>query len=80
MSEPKYALYPGYVVSQNDGQRHFVSHDHLAMLYGVRLSDCLIVTTHMLRHYPQYKGLIERAEKLIALRPRYDGNYKLPPG
>lgn len=75
---PKYALYPGEMESKNDGQVHQITAGDLCRLYGVRLDECVIV---MPRHYrmPIYRHFIERASKLIALYPRYDGDYRLPP-
>lgn len=59
----KYALYPGYVISQHDGDRHYITPEMLASLYQVPMSECVINP--------------ESTEGLIVLRPRYDGNYKL---
>jgi hypothetical protein len=69
LSEKRYLLVPGYVTSANDGQRHFVSGAQLASLYGVSLSEC---HTHRGVSEPREK------EKLTILRPRADGQYRLP--
>lgn len=73
----KYALYPGTVRSKSDGDQHYITADQLCRLYGVRMNECMIV---MPRYYgnPMYRQFIERAEKLIPLRPRYSGDYTLP--
>ncbi len=75
--EPIYALYPGMVTSKTDGDWHFIDANVLAMLYGVPLAKCVVVR---LSDYndPSRREFVRRAEKLIPLRPRYDGNYKLP--
>jgi hypothetical protein len=74
---PKYAVYPGEVESKSDGQLHYITAGELCMLYGVRRDECVIVMPRYYSH-PYYKAFLERASKLIALRPRYDGNYTLP--
>ena len=74
----KYAVYAGYTTSKTDGQDHFVSAKQLMFLYGVRQDECLIVPHHRTGHPSEYAHLDERAAKLIALRPRFDGDYTLP--
>ena len=64
----RYVLHPGYVYSRNDGDRHFVGAVDLARLYGVRLSDCLV----------DRDGRFEHVTAVIHLRPRFDGDYRLP--
>lgn len=73
----KYALYPGRVISQTDGDKHFIDGPTLASLYGVSMRECMIVTTRMQYELGQ-KHLLEKAEKLIPLRPRVDGRYSVP--
>lgn len=67
----KYLLQPGWVVSSTDQQDHYVDFRQLAWLYGVPLDECVIETERNVRL--GWKS----PEGLIALRPRYDGNYKL---
>lgn len=74
---PRYALYPGGVRSQTDGDYHHIGPAVLANLYGVDLRDCLVVYEHELDE-PWNKGRREQAASLPALRPRFDGNYALP--
>ena len=62
----KYALHPGYVISRNDGDEHYIGEWQLQRLYGVQPNECVLVG-------PGVAG-----EGLIHLRPRYDGNYTLP--
>jgi hypothetical protein len=77
MKEPKYAVYPGPVRSRTDGQEHHIGARELMFLYGVEPSDCLIVWPHEYTD-PSARSRIDRAAKLPALCPRFDGDYKLP--
>ncbi|WP_426106390.1 hypothetical protein [Massilia sp. TSP1-1-2] len=72
-----YALYPGLVYSQSDGQRHRIQRNDLARLYGVRLADCITIAEADTAN-PGLRGHVAYAATLIALRPRSDGNYTLP--
>lgn len=67
MKHLKYALHPGEVTSQNDGNRHYVGAFELARLYQVPMDECL--TINPARQF----GL--RTDKLIHLYPRMDGRY-----
>jgi hypothetical protein len=69
MGDKRYMLHPGYVFSQTDGDRHWVSADRLADLYGVPMGQCCI------ERCPT-DGL--RRGGLIHLTPRTDGDYTLP--
>ncbi len=67
-----YVLLPGYV-DADDGGRHFVNADQLAELYGVQISECVVIPF----------GNLESAksrwpEDAVKLMPRNDGNYCLP--
>ncbi len=70
----KYALYPGYIVSKTDGDRHFIGAARLADLYGVPMQECFVV------RYGDVDPTRRRAPPgLIDLFPRYSGDYTLPP-
>lgn len=73
IAEPKYLLCPGYVISQTDGELHFVGERQLAELYGVPMSQCVVRPERAFGRFGWRPpaGAIE-------LRPRYDGNYTLP--
>lgn len=76
----RYLLCPGAVRSRTDGQLHEVGARQLAMLYGVSMSECTVLPepnsrNALLRIYLQDRLA---SGELIALRPRYDGRYKLP--
>ena len=70
MSVARYLVCPGYVLSQSDGQEHYIEARKLMALYGVGPSQCLIFDGG--RH--RGVSLCEYNE-LIILRPRYDGDY-----
>lgn len=67
----KYLLFPGFVPSKNDGDRHFIGFRALCRLYGVPLSQCLNA-----RDAYSLQGW--DTSKLIELHPRLDGDYTLP--
>ena len=68
----KYAVYPGEVTSRVDGQLHYISASQLIKLYHVNPDQCVIV-------YPDRPDTIQGIDmsKVIALYPRYHGNYTL---
>lgn len=65
----KYLLHPGWVTSQTDGGRNFISEAQLIRLYGVRREECVSSASRLF-------GV--DTDTLIDLRPRYDGDYSLP--
>lgn len=80
----KYILFPGWVVSKNDGQRHYISYRKLAALYGVNLRDCVVFDHEIYEVLPRHlfvsasKELQAMHPGAIGLHPRYDGNYTTP--
>ncbi len=72
MKGKRYYVCPGFVISQHDGDRHYVSVSDLMALYGVRDEECLIEDhkAHISRYELERLGM-------IVLRPRDDGNYSL---
>lgn len=78
----KYAVYPGYVLSKADGQHHFIDATRLMFLYRVKPDECMIVRALDLTYMSgsEYWRQLARAEMLIPLRPRHDGDYTLPTG
>lgn len=77
MTRPAYTLYPGTVFSSTDGQKHFVGRNELARLYNVPLNLCLTIYDSDFSR-PDLRDHVAFAATLTALRPRYDGNYRLP--
>lgn len=58
---------PGEVISQTDGDTHIISAHALINLYGVKRSECVIMSP-----------TTSRMEGLFVLDPRADGDYSLP--
>lgn len=74
----RYVLYPGYVTSKTDGQYHYIPSYELARLYGVPLNACVMPPgDHMPPSVHEYFWRTHAG--LPVLRPRYDGDYRLPP-
>lgn len=70
---PKYLLVGDYVISQRDGDRHYISAEKLRRLYDLGRADCVLAEGDLAA------SLIQRARpELVTLRPRSDGNYTLP--
>ncbi len=68
----KYALYPGYVTSSNDGQRHYITAGELARLYGVSYHECVVVDVDR----PEcFRG--HDVSGLTKLFPNRNGTYEL---
>lgn len=66
----RYVLYPGYVTSMNDGDRHFIGGPRLARLYGLNIRDPNVVFGDV----PEYR----KQEGDIHLYPQEEGDYTLP--
>lgn len=76
-----YLLCPGWVTSQADGQDHYLAAADLARLYGVPMSECVVLPGALAFHSRYTRGqLLARVDAgdLVALRPRHDGDYRLP--
>ena len=63
----KYLICPGYVLSQNDGQTHYINSVTLVRCYRLRRGEYVVKGEH--------KGY--DVSNLIHLHPKYDGNYSL---
>lgn len=68
MTNKKYIIYPGFVTSQWDGERHYINARKLMILYNVHPNECVIAD----ELFPQFN-----IYGLIPLRPSYSGNYSL---
>lgn len=66
----RYIVRPGYVISQTDGDRHYISASQLMHLYGVQTRECVILRGPEDRY--KLRGL---KHDLINLFPRFDGKY-----
>lgn len=67
----KYLIFPGEVLSQYDGDVHFVTAPELMNLYKVDPKDCIVV-----RDAGQLRGLV--VGDYIPLHPQFSGDYTLP--
>ena len=67
----KYAIHPGYVVSKNDGDCHFISFNRLKQLYRLEKEECV----NWGSSYRESIG--EREEDYIHIFPRRNGDYSL---
>jgi len=67
----KYIVWPGYIISKNDGDRHYISAEQLVSLYGVSIRECIVINGPEERY--KLRGI---NRDLINLFPRADGKYK----
>lgn len=77
----RYLLCPGHVRSKGDGQVHYIPAMTLAHLYSVKMSECVILPGNRTPWDSRARETwLARADlgEVIALRPRYDGDYTLP--
>lgn len=65
----KYLVYPGYVTSKKDGDRHFINCKKLCELYKVSMSECRFIY-----HAIDCAGI---RGKFKELRPDSSGEYNL---
>jgi hypothetical protein len=74
----KYLVIPDYIISKNDGQRHYISCNKLVQLYGVDEGECVFVessSTGKMTDSIEYNK--KRYGNLIELKPKHSGNYIL---
>ena len=64
----KYLVMPMEVISENDGDTHFITAGQLMKLYGVPPKECLVYNDKLIGHV---------IDGLIKLTPRADGDYSL---
>lgn len=69
-----YVLFPGEVVSETDGDIHYITAPELARLYGVDYKKCKVVYHDRVGSIRQYR--LQPGE--VALHPRSSGDYSLP--
>lgn len=65
----RFLLYPGYVRSRYDGDRHYISGGQLARLYRIDPAECVVYSEHPAFRSPE-------RDALIPLFPREDGQYE----
>lgn len=74
-----FVVIPGYVVSSNDNQRHYISAFELMKLYRVHHQLCVVYEPTMQWNESTYRMMNERCKNLIALTPNPLGNYSINP-
>lgn len=75
----KYLVIADYVISKNDGDRHFLNCYDLMMLYAVHGEECICVESSFRGRYsPPLEEYFRRYPNLIVLRPNYRGDYSIP--
>lgn len=62
----RFCIHPGFVVSANDGDRHYISYPKLIELYGVNPKDCAQFRANSAIHMGK-----------TCLRPSSSGRYRL---
>lgn len=71
MAVKRFAVYPGYVSSRNDWDRHYISAQQLMSLYQVRPEECVVIRDD--------RDLIGRRDgdldRLMPLCPRWGVDY-----
>lgn len=65
----KYVICPGYMISKNDREVHYISSIQLMKLYNVNPAECIICDYSRPK---THKGL---HNNLIYLYPKYNGHY-----
>ena len=79
MSNLRYALHPGWVISKRDGQDHYISHQQLAWLYRLNPDQFVVIDDRGMDRREYTRAMRKTEElKLIHLYPRFDGDYTLP--
>lgn len=68
----KYGLCPGYVVSKNDNQEHYITSRKLIQLYNVDPNECIVFG---LGRPKLLEEMGVDIDNLILLTPKHDGNY-----
>ena len=78
MNKLKYAIQPGHVRSKVDGDVHYINARTLMQLYKVDPRECLVIDPKDDARLYEHQTQCAEEQKLIHLRPCFDGNYVLP--
>lgn len=73
----KYLVIADYVRSKYDGDMHFITCAKLIKLYGVKEKECICLDNGH-KSIPPIDFYHRRYGELIELRPRYNGDYRIP--
>lgn len=65
-AQVKYVVHPGFVISKQDKDTHYVGYNTLVALYGVDPRNCEL-----------YNPVVNYTSEYLHLYPRFDGNYTL---
>ena len=72
VSKVKFVVHPGWVISANDGDRHFIGFQRLCQLYHLNPIECLDASNER-----QMRGWSEeRFAELKHVNPRSNGMYE----
>lgn len=63
-SQIKYVIHPGFVLSKQDKDTHYIGYSQLIALYGVDPRNCEL-----------YSPMFNYGSEYVHLHPRFDGNY-----
>jgi hypothetical protein len=69
----RFVICPGHVISQSDGDRHFISAGQLMRLYKVNMKECIVLRDDGSKP-PGYRPDHDWS-RYIFLKPRYHGDY-----
>ncbi len=70
----KYFVWPDWVTSVSDGDRHWISADRLIHLYHVDPRDCRVLRPDS----PAVDSILRRYPWVPILRPQANGDYTVP--
>lgn len=75
----RYLLCPGLVRSKTDGDWHNIGARNLAMLYGIRMDECVVMPEQRPANHHLRMHFLERVRdgELTAIYPREDGKYPI---
>lgn len=66
----KYAVYPGIILSKENGDEQYIGAAQLMHSYGVSPQECIIITADV-------RPLVQLPRGMTRLFPQQDGNYSI---
>lgn len=76
MSNKHYVLVPGYVISETDGDRHYITWHQLQRLYHLQRHEFSVDRSTGRREI--YDPPLPEGKEIVYLRPSYRGKYGRP--